>query len=199
MATSKASEGVAVIGVGQSAVGKATGRSAHSLYSEAIHMAITDAGLKKSQIDGLITINSNAEPRTRHAMSVAQYVGLRSESMQWIATAKHGSVDFSGGLIRAATMAIRSGVCDYVVVAGGDAEGTAGRDASLTAKAERRDGEFENLFGTLVAACFALIARKYMHDYGATEDDRSFLCELSFRLCELCVQSFLCTGNWENR
>lgn len=171
MGKTKDSTGVAIIGVGQSEVGKATGRSGHSLYSEAIHAAIADAGLRKDQIDGLITLNSNAEPRTRHAMSVAQYVGLRSQSMQWIATGKHGSVDASGGSIRAAIMAIRSGICDYVVVSGGDVEGTVGRDRSLTAKSERRDAEFENPFGTLIVGCFGLIARLYMHDYGATEED----------------------------
>lgn len=171
MSRTSQSTGVAIVGIGQSDVGKALGRSAHSLYSQAIHEAIADASLTKEQIDGLITINSNAEPRTRHAMSVAQYVGLRSESMQWISTAKHGSVDASGGSIRQAIMAIRAGICDYVVVAGGDVEGSAGRDKSLTAKAERRDPEFESPFGTLIVACFGLVARLYMHDCGATEDD----------------------------
>lgn len=165
------STGVAIIGIGESDVGKDLGRSAHSLYSQAIHEAIADAGLKKGQIDGLVTINSNAEPRTRHAMSVAQYVGLHSESMKWILTGKHGSVDASGGSLRDAAMAIRSGLCDYVIVSGGDREGAAGRDESVTAKAERRDQEFEAPFGTMIVGTFALIARKYMHDYGATQED----------------------------
>jgi len=171
MARKDYSTGVAIIGIGESDIGKSLGRSSHSFYSQAIHAAIADAGLEKEQIDGLVTIDTNAEPRTRHAMSVAQYVGLRSERMQWIQTSKHGSVAASGGSLREAMMAIRSGVCDYVVVAGGESEGTAGRDSSLTKKAERRDREFEAPFGTLVAATFALFARKYMNDYGATEED----------------------------
>ena len=171
MARTGDSTGVAIIGVGESDVGKSLGRTSHSLYSQAIHEAIADAGLKKSQIDGLITINTNADPRTRHGISVAQYVGLHSGSMKWIGTGKHGSIHASGGSLMEGIMAIRSGMCDYVVVSGGDTEGTAGRDASLTAKAERRDPEFEAPFGTLVVACFALVARLYMNDYGATEED----------------------------
>ena len=171
MAGNDYSTGVAIIGIGESDVGKSLGRSSHSLYSQAIHDAINDAGLDKSQIDGLVTIDTNAEPRTRHAMSVAQYVGLHSDKVQWIQTSKHGSVAASGGGLREGMMAIRSGVCDYVIVSGAESEGTAGRDASLTKKAERRDREFEAPFGTLVVATFALFARKYMADYGATEED----------------------------
>lgn len=165
------STGVAVIGIGESDIGKSLGRSSHSLYAQAINEAIRDAGLDKRQIDGLVTIDSNAEPRTRHAMSVAQYVGLNSEKVQWIQTSKHGSVASSGGTLREAMMAIRAGICDYVVIAGAESEGSAGNDVSLTKKAERRDGEFESPFGTLIVATFAMFARKYMHDYGATEED----------------------------
>jgi acetyl-CoA acetyltransferase len=165
------STGVAIVGIGESDIGKCLGRSSHSLYAQAINEAIRDAGLDKSQIDGLVTVDTNADPRTRHAMSVAQYVGLQSDSMQWIQTSKHGSVASSGGILREAMMAIRSGVCNYVVVSGAENEGTAGRDSALTKKAERRDREFEAPFGTLVVATFAMIARKYMSDYAATEED----------------------------
>ena len=165
------STGVAIIGIGESDIGKSLGRSSHSLYSEAIHAAIEDAGIDKMTVDGLVTIDTYAEPRTRHALSLAQYVGFHSAKMQWIQTSKHGSVAASGGGLREAMMAIRSGVCDYVVVSGGESEGSAGRDTSLTKKAERRDKEFEAPFGTMVAATFAMFAHKYMSDYGVTEED----------------------------
>jgi len=171
MSRNDTSTGVAIIGIGESDIGKALGRSSHSLYSQAIHAAIEDAGIDKMQVDGLVTIDTYAEPRTRHALSLAQYVGFHSAKMQWIQTSKHGSVAASGGGLREAMLAIRAGVCDYVVVSGGESEGSAGRDTSLTKKAERRDKEFEAPFGTMVAATFAMFARKYMMDYGATEED----------------------------
>ena len=56
MASNGYSTGVAVIGIGESDIGKSLGRSSHSLYAQAINAAIKDAGLEKSQIDGLVTI-----------------------------------------------------------------------------------------------------------------------------------------------
>ncbi|MDO8278517.1 MAG: thiolase family protein, partial [Burkholderiaceae bacterium] len=127
MTATRKSTGVAIIGVGESDLGIVPGRSSHSLYAQAINEAIGDARLKKSDIDGLITLDSYVTKRTRHAMSVAQYVGLRSESMRFISTSMHGSMSSSGIILQEAMMAIRSGVCNYVVVAGGDNFASMGR------------------------------------------------------------------------
>lgn len=171
MTATRKSTGVAIIGVGESDLGIVPGRSSHSLYAQAINEAIGDARLKKSDIDGLITLDSYVTKRTRHAMSVAQYVGLRSESMRFISTSMHGSMSSSGIILQEAMMAIRSGVCNYVVVAGGDNFASMGRAQAITRMSENRDGEFESPFGTFIVGTFAMIARRYMADFGATEDD----------------------------
>ena len=163
--------GVAIIGVGESDLGVIPGRSSHALYAQAINAAIADAGLQKGQIDGLITLDSYTSKRTRHAVSVAQYVGLHSDSVRWISTSMHGSIASSGVILLEAAMAIRSGLCDYVVVAGADNLYSWGRSAGITKLAENRDPEFETPFGPLIVACYALVAQRYMSDYGATEED----------------------------
>ena len=171
MSKSTDSTGVAIIGVGESDLGVVPERSSHSLYAQAINEAIADAKLEKSDVDGLITLDSYVTKRTRHAMSVAQYVGMRSESMRFISTSMHGSMASSGIVLQEAMMAIRSGVCNYVVVAGGDNFASMGRAQAITRLSENRDGEFESPFGTFIVGTFALIARRYMADYGATEED----------------------------
>ncbi len=157
--------------MGESDLGVVPDRSSHALYAQAINAAIADAGLAKSQIDGLITLDSYTAKRTRHAISIAQYTGFRSESMRWISTSMHGSHASSGVSLLEAAMAIRAGLCDYVVVAGGDNLYSWGRTAGITKLAENREPEFETPFGPLIVACYALVAQRYMHDYGATEED----------------------------
>ena len=171
MRDSKGTTGVAIIGIGESDLGVVPGKSSHALYTQAINAAIADVGLKKSDLDGLITLDSYVTKRARHAISLAQYAGFDSASMCWISTSMHGSLSSSGVALLEAAMAIRSGLCEYVVVAGADNLYSWGRQAGITKLAENRDPEFETPFGPLIVACYALVAQRYMADYGATEED----------------------------
>ena len=47
------------------------GRSTHSLCAEATRLAIADAGLRKEDIDGLVTRGTDITP-----MDLAEYMGL---------------------------------------------------------------------------------------------------------------------------
>ena len=58
----------AIVGIGESALGVVPGRSSHSLQAEAALAALADAGLEKSEVDGLITTPSFTEPKVRHAI-----------------------------------------------------------------------------------------------------------------------------------
>ena len=165
MISSDKSKGIAIIGVGESDLGIVPGRSSHSLYAQAINAAIKDAQLEKKDIDGLITLDSYVTKRTRHATNLAQHVGMR-----WISTSMHGSMSSSGVSIQEAAMAIESGLCDYVVVAGADNLYSAGREFGITKLAENRDPQFETPFGPLIVACYALVAQRYMQEYGVSEE-----------------------------
>ena len=85
----------------------------------------------------------------------------------------HGSTVSSGVAVHEAAMAIASGACETVLVVSGDnlLSGMSGLNAGVTLLAENRDPEFENPYGTLVAATFALIAQRYMQDGDVTEED----------------------------
>ena len=85
-------------------------------------------------------------------------------------TDMHGSTAASGGILTDAMMMILSGVCETVLVLAGD-NWRAAKNEMLTKIAEYRNAEFEAVYGTLIPAVFGLIAQRYMHDYGATEDD----------------------------
>ncbi|MGB6539838.1 MAG: hypothetical protein WBF03_03055 [Xanthobacteraceae bacterium] len=60
----------AIIGIGQSSIGKVPGRSPLWLAADAPRKAIVDAGLKKSAIDGVFSSHASASPF--HRFSVAR-------------------------------------------------------------------------------------------------------------------------------
>ena len=162
--------GAVIVGIGESDLGAVPGKSSHALHTQAMNAALKDAGIEKLDVDGLITCDSYTTKRTRHAINLAQYAGFRSESMRYIQTDMHGSTAASGGSLHTAAMLVKAGICKYVVAVGGD-NWHSERARMMVRIAENRDGEFENPYGTFIPACFGMIANRYMHDYGATEDD----------------------------
>jgi acetyl-CoA acetyltransferase len=161
-----------VVGVGESALGLVPDRSSHSLAAEAVLAALEDAGLTKDDVDGLITMPSFTEPRTRHAVNLAQYLGLRSDRVQWLSSSMHGSTISSGVGLHEACMAVASGACECVVFVSADNLRSAGSASSaISILANNRDPQFENPYGTLIPGTFGLIAQRYMHDCDVTEED----------------------------
>jgi acetyl-CoA acetyltransferase len=164
----------AIVGVGESALGRVPNRSSHSLAAEAVIAALADAGLSMADVDGLITMPSFTEPRTRHALNLAQYLGLRSDRVQWLSSSMHGSTVSSGVGVHEACMAIASGACECVVFVSADnllSADTGTGDGGISLLANNRDAQFENPYGTLIAGTFGLIAQRYLHDHDVTEED----------------------------
>ena len=62
----------AIVGIGEIPTRRTyPGRSTHSLCAEATRLAIADAGLRKADIDGLVTRGTDITP-----MDLAEYMGL---------------------------------------------------------------------------------------------------------------------------
>src|ERR1700722_20404407 len=163
------STNIAIIGIGESELGDA-GLSSNALHVQAVNRALADAGVSKDIVDGFVTCDSYTTKRARHAINVAQYIGFSSARMRYIMTDMHGSTAASGGALADAIMMVNSGVCKTVVVASGD-NWFAERKQMIKRIAENRDAEFENPYGTFIPGVFGMIAQRYMHDYGATEED----------------------------
>ena len=67
---------VAVIGIGMSPVGKVPGRSALWLSAKASLAAISDAGLTKQDIDGVLCSHAFASPFHRFSIALSEYMGI---------------------------------------------------------------------------------------------------------------------------
>jgi len=110
---------------------------------------------------------------------LAQYVGLSSDRLRWLQSSAHGSVASTGVGVHEACMAVAAGVCETVVVVGGDNLLSPGLSAGISALADMHDDQFESPYGTFVVATWAMTATRYMRDFDVTEED---LAELAVAL-----------------
>jgi acetyl-CoA acetyltransferase len=164
----------AIAGVGNTAYVRGTDRSVVELHLEASLRAIEDAGLRPSDIDGVVP--SSAAERT--AEDFISNLGLRN--LAFSSTPVGGGASY-GMALQDACMAIHAGVASHVLVPAGRL-GYSGVTQRVSRQLSRPAGvmsvvsEFEFPVGNIVAAqWFAQMARRHMHLYGTTSEQLGHL------------------------
>jgi 3-oxoacyl-[acyl-carrier-protein] synthase III len=71
---------IVIAGIGETEQGKIPNKSSFQFLSEASKIAMEDAGIKKSDVDGLVTAFSLVEHTFMHCTTFADYFGLRPRS-----------------------------------------------------------------------------------------------------------------------
>ncbi len=161
----------AIVGIGATEFSKDSGRSELRLAAEATSAALADAGLSPADVDGLVTftMDSNAQ------IAVARELGIGELRF-------FSHVGYGGGAacatVQQAAMAVAAGVADVVVCyralneRSGHRFGQVSRAAVQAATSAGVDNGWHYPMGLgTPAATVAMIARRYMHDYGATSED----------------------------
>ena len=155
----------ALVGVGDTEVGKVPQRSATGLCVDAAMRALADAGIGKNAVDGLVTCNSMAEPHMYHAEAIAEYLGIFPKYC--VSAGAGGGTTFA--VLYQAALAIQSGLCETVLISMADSLRTGlTRDQAMVMQSSSGHPQFETPYGATVPGYYALIARAYMHRYGAT-------------------------------
>ena len=159
----------AIAGIGESRVGKVPDRSALQLQTDAAQAALNDAGLRMSDIDGLLTTPVRVEHWNMPCGVVAHHLGLQPS---YLAT-----VDLAGAsgaaMIHQAAMAIAAGQCTTVLCVAGQNLLTHSTRASAVKKMAEGGSahpQFEVPYGPLVPSLYALVAQRHMHEYGTTPE-----------------------------
>ena len=97
---------ICIAGVAESQLGKTPNRTVLSLQMEAAAAALADAGIDKSEVDGLMV--SGYPYAERQAVLVAEYMGLQPS---YVDSTNTGGSGFLAAVERART-AIRAGLCN---------------------------------------------------------------------------------------
>jgi acetyl-CoA acetyltransferase len=158
----------AVVGLGVTAMGKIYGRTAADFAAEAIALALEDAGLEKSDVDGLL-LNGNGnldmDPRLQFSLGFEDLSVMNSMRA-------YGST--VGSMVQYASLALEAGLAKYVVLVYADTplKPAVGAGAAYAAR-----GVWDGMnvlkavygeFGGNVP--YALAARRHMELYGTTSE-----------------------------
>jgi acetyl-CoA acetyltransferase len=162
-------EGAAIVGLGITDMGKIYGRSATDFASEAIAIAIEDAGLKKSDVDGLL-INTNHSPEMAPMLQMA--LGFQDLSLLNAITAFGAS---AGSMLTYAAAAIAARQANVVVLLYADAPlqegGSSGQSYSGRVLVPSGMDGLRTAYGDFGAnGGYAMGARRHAHLYGTTSE-----------------------------
>lgn len=158
---------IALVGAADTAVGVVPEMGATQLCVDAARRALADAGIRKEQVDGLITCNSMAEPYMYHAEAIAEYLQIFPRVC--ISAATGGGTTFS--VLHQAASAIVTGMCETVLITMADSlRSGLTREQAMKTQSSAGHAQFESPFGPTVPAFYALIARAHMAQFGTTPE-----------------------------
>ncbi|HEY4412391.1 MAG TPA: thiolase family protein, partial [Gaiellaceae bacterium] len=161
----------AIVGLGITEMGKVYGRTAVDFAAEAVALALDDAGLEKSELDGLL-VNANARfdnigPRLQMSLGL--------EDMTFV-NVMNSFGSTAGMMLEYATYAVSSGRATAVACLFADAPLQEKVSSSAAYAGNRLKGAVgmaglrtaHGLFGANPS--YALGARRHMHEFGTTQD-----------------------------
>ncbi|MFT4084791.1 MAG: lipid-transfer protein [Nocardioides sp.] len=169
----------AIAGIGATEFSKNSGRSEWRLACEAVLDALADAQIPVEEVDGmaLFTMENNPE------IAVARALGI--PELTFFSRIPHGGGGACAPVMQAA-MAVATGVADVVVVyrafneRSGHRFGAGPPPFAYTASTDQEYRNWINPYGLLTPAQQeAFLARRYMHEYGATSADFGAISVLS--------------------
>jgi len=157
----------AIAGVATFGCGEVPGFTDMELLARSARAAVTDAGLKMSDIDGLCTASVAS---TMWTMPVVEYLGLKP---RYIDGTMLGGSSFIAHLLPA-MHALHSGQCNAVLVCYGSAQRSGAFSRSEIARARKfLDPQlYETPYEPMMpASAYALAASRHMHEFGTTRRD----------------------------
>jgi acetyl-CoA acetyltransferase len=161
----------AIAGIGATEFSKNSGRSELRLAAEAARAALDDAGLKPSDVNGMVTFTMDANAE----VAVARECGVKELTF-------FSQIGYGGGAacatVHQAAMAVATGAADVVICYRALNERSGRRFGRVAAGAvsvpttQGIDSGWHYPMGLATpAAMVAMPARRYMHETGATSED----------------------------
>jgi len=157
----------AICGLGLTEMGRVY-RSATDLAAEAVYLALADAGLEKSQLDGLLI---NAGQTRGVNIGLHQTLGLKELK---VLTFMQGFGSSAGQMVQYAAMAVENGMADYIACVFADdplKEGRRTGDAYARRSRPEAMASLYPIYGiTGAIPMYAMGAQRHMDTYGTTQE-----------------------------
>jgi len=173
---------VAVVGVAESDLGEVgPGLSPLDLIGQATIRAIEDAGLDKSEVDGLFSASAYYHLPT---ISVGEYLGIRP---RYSDATNLGGSSFVSHLLHAAS-AIEAGLCDVALIAYGSTQRSGGGRLVSGSEANPYEAPYGPRYPV---SMYALAASRHMHEYGTTREQLAEVAVAAREWAKLNPKAFL--------
>lgn len=154
---------VAIIGVGMTPVGEHWDKGLRDLGAEAAQLALRDAGLKTADI----VYVANSFGATFSSQSHLAPLVVDQARLTGVEAIGVEAGDASGGAaLRAAYLAVASGLVGTALVIGVEKATDTVGPARMEARGVALDAEYEAIHGATLPALAGLLMRRYMHDFG---------------------------------
>jgi acetyl-CoA acetyltransferase len=157
-----------ILGIGEAEGGRVTGREGLDLAAEAALQAVADAGLELTDIDGLLVESPDVDQHHMAHLALADALGLRPGFA--FSTGCGGATPFANVVL--AAMALETGLAQRILLVDYDARQTrrSGDRGQRLARGVAHRNPWEDPYGPVTAAKFALVARAHGHRFGTTRE-----------------------------
>lgn len=158
----------AIVGVGATEQGEIPGQNANEIAARAAVLALADAGIDKSAVDGLITCKPTGLGwRAGVDEDMGQILGINPA---FASTLEYGACAFS---LHIGAMAIMSGLASTVLLTYGTNQRSVRRSFAVPVGGT---SDWASMLGFVhVAGPAAMAARRHMHLYGTTEEQLGWI------------------------
>jgi acetyl-CoA acetyltransferase len=157
-----------IAGVADTRVGRLPEHNCMSLHATVSQLALADADLRPSDIDGVLAAFSFTQPHLMLGSVFCEYFGLKPA---FVTAVQSGGATACTSVMIAAAL-VETGICNNVLVVTGDNRLTGlppGGAAALLAQVGHP--QFEQPFGISIPAAYAIVAQRYLHEYDASEEE----------------------------
>lgn len=156
----------AIVGMGETVVGKRPDATTNSLHLEAIKACLDDAGVKNTQVDGLLTNQPLNDSHRSYAVKLASMAGINPTFATDLALG--GATPIA--MVQMAAMAIEAGMAKTIVCVHARKRSTA--DPTPGHPIRRGDEHWEEPWGHFSAAGgHAFAASRHMYEFGTKSED----------------------------
>ncbi|MCC5808839.1 MAG: hypothetical protein JJU06_00590 [Ectothiorhodospiraceae bacterium] len=156
---------VAIAGVAESEVGVLPHMTELQLHAQAAKRALDDAGIDKSEVDGILSLGSARGVRMP-SIQVAEYLGIYPGFTD---STSIGGCSFEA-YVQHAALAISAGLCETCLITYGSTQRSGGAVFGGGNESWLPSEQFEAPHGLpMMVGAYALAAQRHMHLYGTTE------------------------------